>query len=45
MREHLLADLPITERRLELSGRSMAVLEGCDDPPVILSNRSRHQPR
>jgi hypothetical protein len=45
MREHLLADLPITERRLELSGLSTAVLEGCDDPPVILSNRSRHQPR
>jgi hypothetical protein len=41
MRELLLADLPITERRLELSGLSTAVLEGGDDPPVILSNRSR----
>ncbi len=45
MREQLLADLSITERRLELYGLSTAVLEGGDDPAVILSNRSRHQPR
>lgn len=35
-RERLLAGLPVTERRLELSGVSTAVLEGGDGPPVLL---------
>jgi pimeloyl-ACP methyl ester carboxylesterase len=35
-RERLLADLPMTQRRLPLAGISTAVLEGGDGPPVIL---------
>jgi pimeloyl-ACP methyl ester carboxylesterase len=35
-REHLLAELPVTERRLQLAGVSSAVLEGGDGPPVVL---------
>ena len=35
-RERLLADLPVTERRIQLAGISSAVLEGGDGPPVIL---------
>ena len=35
-RERMLADLPVTERRLQLAGISSAVLEGGDGPPVLL---------
>ncbi|MDR8390505.1 alpha/beta hydrolase [Aliifodinibius sp. S!AR15-10] len=35
-REHLLADLPVTEKCYELAGLSTAVLAGGDGPPVIL---------
>lgn len=35
-RERLLAELPVTDRRLQLAGISSAVLEGGDGPPVIL---------
>src|SRR5688572_8514023 len=35
-RELLLAGLPVTERRLQLAGVSTAVLEGGDDPPIVL---------
>jgi pimeloyl-ACP methyl ester carboxylesterase len=35
-REQLLAELPVKERRLQLSGVSSAVLEGGDGPPVLL---------
>ncbi len=35
-RERLLADLPVTERRLELNGVSTAVLEAGDGSPIIL---------
>jgi pimeloyl-ACP methyl ester carboxylesterase len=35
-RQRLLADAPVTERRLELAGVSTAVLEGGDGPPVVL---------
>jgi pimeloyl-ACP methyl ester carboxylesterase len=35
-REHLLAGIPVTERRLELAGVSTAVLEGGDGPPIVL---------
>ena len=35
-RRHLLAGLPVTERRLPLAGVSTAVLEGGDGPPVVL---------
>ncbi len=35
-REQLLADLPITERRLQFAGVSTAVLEGGDGPPIVL---------
>ena len=35
-RQRLLADLPVTERRLLLAGISTAVLEGGDGPPVLL---------
>ena len=35
-RRRLLADLPVTERRLELAGVSTAVLEGGDGPPLVL---------
>jgi len=36
VRERLLAEMPVTERRLELAGVSTAVLEGGDGPPVVL---------
>ncbi len=36
VRQRLLADLPVTERRLLLAGISTAVLEGGDGPPVVL---------
>jgi FAD/FMN-containing dehydrogenase/pimeloyl-ACP methyl ester carboxylesterase len=36
MRDDLLADLPVTERRLELAGISTPVLEGGEGPPVVL---------
>src|SRR3546814_674428 len=35
-RRRLLADMPVTERRLLLAGISTAVLEGAAGPPVIL---------
>ena len=35
-RRHLLAGLPVTERRLPLADVSTAVLEGGDGPPVVL---------
>ena len=35
-RQRLLADMPVTERRLLLAGISTAVLEGGDGPPVVL---------
>jgi pimeloyl-ACP methyl ester carboxylesterase len=35
-REHLLATLPVRERRLPLAGISTPVLEGGDGPPVVL---------
>ncbi|MEO8092073.1 MAG: alpha/beta hydrolase [bacterium] len=35
-RDRLLAEIPLTERRLELAGISTAVLEGGDGPPIIL---------
>lgn len=35
-RERLLADMPVTERRLQLAGISTAVLEGGDGPPIVL---------
>jgi hypothetical protein len=35
-RERVLAELPVTERRLQLAGISSAVLEGGDGPPVLL---------
>lgn len=35
-RQRLLAELPVTERRLLLAGISTAVLEGGDGPPVVL---------
>ncbi len=35
-RAQLLAGLPVTDRRLELSGVSTAVLEGGDGPPLVL---------
>jgi pimeloyl-ACP methyl ester carboxylesterase len=35
-RRRLLADMPVTERRLLLAGISTAVLEGGDGPPVVL---------
>jgi len=36
LRERLLDDLPVTERRLPVAGVSTAVLEGGDGPPVVL---------
>jgi pimeloyl-ACP methyl ester carboxylesterase len=36
VRERVLAEVPLTERRLELGGVSTAVLEGGDGPPVVL---------
>lgn len=35
-RERLLADLPVTERRLSLAGVSTAILEGGEGPPLVL---------
>ncbi len=35
-RQRLLADMPVTERRLLLAGISTAVLEGGEGPPVVL---------
>jgi pimeloyl-ACP methyl ester carboxylesterase len=35
-REQLLAELPVTDRRLQLAGVSSAVLEGGDGPPMLL---------
>lgn len=35
-RSRLLADLPVTERRLELAGVATAVLEGGGGPPMVL---------
>jgi pimeloyl-ACP methyl ester carboxylesterase len=35
-RAHLLAEMPVTERRLDLAGVSTAVLEGGDGAPVVL---------
>ncbi len=35
-REHLLAGIPVAERRLDLAGVSTAVLEGGEGPPLIL---------
>lgn len=39
-RQRLLAELPITERRLESAGVSTAVLQGGDGPPVVLLHSS-----
>jgi pimeloyl-ACP methyl ester carboxylesterase len=39
-RERMLEGLPVTQRRLELSGVSTAVLEGGDGPPVVLLHSS-----
>jgi len=36
LRERLLDDLPVTERRLPVAGVSTAVLEGGDGPPAVL---------
>src|SRR5829696_6008378 len=36
MREHLLKDLPVTERRLDLAGVSTSLLEGGEGPPLVL---------
>ncbi len=35
-RERLLAEMPVTERRLDLAGVSTAVLEGGEGPPIVL---------
>jgi pimeloyl-ACP methyl ester carboxylesterase len=35
-RQRVLADAPVSERRLDLAGVSTAVLEGGDGPPVVL---------
>jgi pimeloyl-ACP methyl ester carboxylesterase len=35
-RRRLLAELPVSERRMELAGISTAVLEGGEGPPVVL---------
>ena len=35
-RERLLADAPVSERRMSLAGVSTAVLEGGDGPPLVL---------
>lgn len=35
-RARLLAEMPVSERRLQLAGISTAVLEGGDGPPVVL---------
>jgi pimeloyl-ACP methyl ester carboxylesterase len=39
-RERLLAEIPVTERQLQLAGVSTAVLEGGDGPPVVLLHSS-----
>jgi pimeloyl-ACP methyl ester carboxylesterase len=36
MRERLLKDLPVAERRLDLAGVSTSVLEGGEGPPIVL---------
>ncbi|HUP31826.1 MAG TPA: alpha/beta fold hydrolase [Gaiellaceae bacterium] len=36
LREALLLDLPVTERRLEVAGIETALLEGGEGPPVVL---------
>ena len=36
VRERLLADLPVAERRLRLNGTSTAILEGGEGPPIVL---------
>jgi pimeloyl-ACP methyl ester carboxylesterase len=36
MRERLLKDLPVTERRLDLVGVSTSLLEGGEGPPIVL---------
>jgi pimeloyl-ACP methyl ester carboxylesterase len=36
MRERLLKDLPVTERRLDLAGVSTSLLEGGEGPPMVL---------
>lgn len=40
-REQLLADLPVTERQLQLADVSTAVLEGGDGPPIVLLHGPR----
>jgi pimeloyl-ACP methyl ester carboxylesterase len=35
-RQQLMAEMPVTERRLHLAGISTAVLEGGDGPPIVL---------
>lgn len=35
-RQRLLAEIPLSERRLEIAGVSTAVLEGGDGPPIVL---------
>jgi hypothetical protein len=36
MRDRLLKDLPVTERRLDLTGVFTSLLEGGDGPPIVL---------
>jgi pimeloyl-ACP methyl ester carboxylesterase len=36
MRERILKDLPVTERRLDLTGVSTSLLEGGEGPPIVL---------
>ena len=36
IREQLLKDLPVAERRLDLAGVSTSLLEGGEGPPVVL---------
>ena len=36
LRENLLKDLPVTERRLDLAGVSTSLLEGGEGPPIVL---------
>jgi pimeloyl-ACP methyl ester carboxylesterase len=36
MREQLLKDLPVTERKLDLAGVSTSLLEGGEGPPLVL---------
>ena len=36
MRERLLKELPVTERRLDLAGVSTSLLEGGEGPPIVL---------